>query len=200
MDGISATRAIRQQGGALATMKIIMISADILSDTRQAALQAGVDYFMPKPVQIHDLQQALAACSKGASGPPGKPAVPAQPPDALHELVNEPNYLSFVDMMPEPTVRQQLQALFGTERSDIQAIADALHCGDRVEAARLAHQLKGVCMLMGLPRLANTLVSLEKFMQRTPSDNPLAVLKQLEDDAKATHRELDLLAAVVLTD
>jgi two-component system, sensor histidine kinase len=202
MDGISATRAIRQQGGALATMKIIMISADILSDTRQAALQAGVDYFMPKPVQIHDLQQALAACGKGAGGPPGKPAVPApsQPPDALHELVNEPNYLSFVDMMPEPTVRQQLQALFGTERSDIQAIADALHCGDWTEAARLAHQLKGVCMLMGLPRLANTLVSLEKFMQRNPSDNSLAVLKQLEDDAKATHRELDLLTATALAD
>jgi two-component system, sensor histidine kinase len=202
MDGISATRAIRQQGGPLAAMKIIMISADILSDTRQAALQAGVDDFMPKPVQIHDLQQALAACSKGASSPSDKPAVPAlsQPPDTLHELVNESNYLSFVDMMPEPTVKLQLQALFGAEHSDIQAITAALRSGDRAEAARLAHQVKGVCMLMGLPRLANTLVSLEKFMQRNPSENPLAELKQLEDDAKATHRELELLAAAVLTD
>jgi CheY-like chemotaxis protein len=62
MDGITATREIRQLGTAMASVKIIMVSADAVNDTRQTAYQAGVDDFISKPVQADGLRQALDRC------------------------------------------------------------------------------------------------------------------------------------------
>jgi two-component system, sensor histidine kinase len=51
LDGVSTTRAIRSLGGALADVKIIMVSADILPEARRLAFDAGVTEFLSKPVQ-----------------------------------------------------------------------------------------------------------------------------------------------------
>jgi two-component system, sensor histidine kinase len=198
MDGISATRAVRQLGSSAAATKIIMVSADILNDTRQSALEAGVDGFIAKPVQQDALRKALALCY---------PAVPTRPGD-LAPLTDNPSasptpaaspatacvdmeaYLDFVDLMPPETVRKQLLTLFGTEHNDISAISAALSAHNRTEAGRLAHQLKGVCMLMGLTALARILATVEKAALATQEAFDPALIDQLARDAKATQMAL----------
>jgi two-component system, sensor histidine kinase len=205
MDGISATRAVRQLNGSAATTKIIMVSADILNDTRQSALEAGVDGFIAKPVQEDALRKALALCHPALTTRPGDLAPMMDTPSAgspslASTWVNLETYLDFVDLMPPETVRQQLLTLFGNEHNDITAIGAALSAHNRSEAGRLAHQLKGVCMLMGLTALTRILATVEKAALATHEAVDPALLEQLVQDAATTRMALQTAGSELKTD
>ena len=59
MDGLSATRAIRADA-ALRDLPVIAFTAGVLPEERQAALAAGVNDFLAKPVDLEQLHQVLA--------------------------------------------------------------------------------------------------------------------------------------------
>ena len=61
MDGIEATRAIRALGGPAARVPIIGISGRSEPRERDAALAAGMNAFMVKPVSPAGLAEAIAA-------------------------------------------------------------------------------------------------------------------------------------------
>ena len=57
LDGISATKAIRQYNGET---PIVALTADAMSSERDAALVAGMNDFLVKPLQQEKLQQVLS--------------------------------------------------------------------------------------------------------------------------------------------
>jgi CheY-like chemotaxis protein len=59
MDGLTATREIRKDS-ALAQLPVIALTAGVLPEERQAALDAGVDGFLAKPLDLQQMQQMLA--------------------------------------------------------------------------------------------------------------------------------------------
>ncbi|MGA8514699.1 MAG: ATP-binding protein, partial [Burkholderiaceae bacterium] len=203
MDGITATRAVRQLQGPVAAIKIIMISADILNDTRQSALEAGVDRFVAKPVQEVNLRKALALYDLAPSTPAGDVVADPVADIAVHpaldtmrpatEWVNAKTYQDFVDLMPADSVKKQLQALFGTQHNDIQAIATALSAGNYKEAGSAAHQLKGVCMLMGLTALGHALAQIEKAASNSQEAVPAAWHEYLQHCAQETQAAVQAL-------
>ena len=198
MDGISATRAIRQLKGAAAAIPIVMISADILSGARQAALQAGVNGFIAKPVNSDSLRQALARGRMTAPQQPVQPAQSAETPagassgsaSAPQAVLDLAVYQAFVALMPRESVDRQWRALFGPGSSDITPITSALAAHDWPAASRLAHQLKGVCMLMGLSALATALSHIEQAAEHAPAENLGDLLGQLAADVVATRQAL----------
>ncbi len=198
MDGISATRAIRQLKGAAAAIPIVMISADILSGARQAALQAGVNPFIAKPVNPESLSQALALGRMAAPRQPPAPPTSALPgvASASQPVLNATVYQEFVALMPRETVDRQWHALFGPHGPEIARIAGALAAHNWPAASRLAHQLKGVCMLMGLTALATTLSDIEQAAENAPVENPGALLNQLVQGIAATRQALVALGPV----
>ncbi|HSD56748.1 MAG TPA: response regulator, partial [Methanotrichaceae archaeon] len=60
MNGLEAARAIRSMSGILQP-KIIAITAYALAGDREKCLEAGMDGYIPKPVQIGDLKTTLEA-------------------------------------------------------------------------------------------------------------------------------------------
>ena len=58
MDGITATRLIRQELG-LATLPVIALTADVMPDQQRAALDAGVDKILTKPLDLDQLVACL---------------------------------------------------------------------------------------------------------------------------------------------
>jgi two-component system, sensor histidine kinase len=192
MDGISATRTIRQLQGAAAAIPIVMVSADILTDARKAALQAGVTEFIAKPVNPETLRQALAS---GRMGAPLKPPVPPASPLPLaastpQAVLNATAYQDFVALMPPESVDQQWHALFSPDSHEITRIVSALAAHDWPAASRRAHQLKGVCMLMGLTALTTALTHIEQAAENPPAANPGALLNQLAQEVAATRQAL----------
>ncbi len=62
LDGLATTQAIRSLGGNLARIPIVMVTADVLNNTRAKAMAAGVTEFITKPIQPEDLQRAFKRC------------------------------------------------------------------------------------------------------------------------------------------
>ena len=199
MDGISATRAIRQLKYPAANTKIIMVSADILNDTRQNALEAGIDGFITKPVLEDGLRRALALLNGAALLPSEAIPLPTPLPTAISSeatatpLVHAQTYRDFVDLMPPETVEKQLRALFDPESNDLQALTTALESGQRSEAGTRAHQLKGVCMLMGLTAIGHVLADIEKALAANSVSLPTVLARELTQTAQATHTAVQAL-------
>lgn len=71
MSGHEATRALREAGY---TLPIIALTAAALVSEREAALQAGMNDFMTKPIDAHKLQATLLRwCGHGAPEPADAP-------------------------------------------------------------------------------------------------------------------------------
>lgn len=73
MDGLAATRLIRQNGVDPQRLPIIALTADVMNEARENALQAGVNEFLTKPVRLPELQQALARWQPASAIAPQAP-------------------------------------------------------------------------------------------------------------------------------
>ena len=62
LDGLATTQAIRALPGPAGQIKVILVTADVVNDTRKRAREVGVDEFASKPLQADDLKQALMRC------------------------------------------------------------------------------------------------------------------------------------------
>jgi CheY-like chemotaxis protein len=60
LGGPDATRQIRQHLPATAQPFIVALTASVLSEDRQACLDAGMDAFLTKPIRAEDLESILA--------------------------------------------------------------------------------------------------------------------------------------------
>ena len=59
MDGIEATKSIRALSGTRAGVPIIAVTGNTTKGARQEFLAAGMDDYVPKPVNIADLSKAI---------------------------------------------------------------------------------------------------------------------------------------------
>ena len=59
MDGIRATELIREMH--IAQPLIIALTANAMNDDKKRCLDAGMDGFLAKPVQLEDIKQVLAS-------------------------------------------------------------------------------------------------------------------------------------------
>jgi len=74
LDGLDATRAIRALPGAAGRVPIVAMTANARDEDRRACLEAGMDDFVSKPIDLAALQaameRALTARQHGAVVPP----------------------------------------------------------------------------------------------------------------------------------
>jgi len=69
MDGLEATRRIRalQQSGAVSpSLRIIAMTANAMQGDRERCLEAGMDDYISKPIQLKALVEALKKCKASA--------------------------------------------------------------------------------------------------------------------------------------
>jgi PAS domain S-box-containing protein len=68
MDGLEATKVIRQRWPASSQPKIIAMTASALKGDREKCLAAGMDGYISKPTKMEALKAALESCSKQNNG------------------------------------------------------------------------------------------------------------------------------------
>lgn len=64
LDGLEATRRIRELGGAPSRVPIIALTANATQEDRRRCLEAGMNDFMAKPIDANDLIQKIALHAK----------------------------------------------------------------------------------------------------------------------------------------
>ena len=143
MDGIEATKRIRareQEAGA-GHLPVIAMTAHAMAGDRERCLEAGMDGYVPKPIQVEQLFAEIerlvtrgapprAAEETEAAVPSGEP--PFDPAETLARVGGDPAlYKSVVRVFLDAH-----ETLLGTVR-------DAVSAGDAEALFRAAHSLKG---------------------------------------------------------
>ncbi|MBT9493538.1 MAG: response regulator [Paucibacter sp.] len=157
MDGYQATRAMRALPGPKAAIRIIALSADAFEESRERAMQAGMDGFLAKPVSIAALAQALGDpidADLPASPTPEPAPEPALEldPAALGELRNN---------LPEATVRKLYTTYIGSLAGTRQALASAADLRDAAALQAAAHSVKGAAANLGMRAVQAAALALE---------------------------------------
>ena len=178
LDGLASTRAIRALPAPRGAVRIVALTADAFAHTRQAAAEAGMDGFLAKPVQPHELRQALAEAVR-----PGEPArgggaprpAPAEPAAAQAPWLDRSTPELIFGGLPPETHGQLLQIFFDDASGTLSRLAHCL-AGPMTAATRLAaHSVRGAALSLGLRRIAETTATIEAL----PDDCGQAAVDQL---------------------
>jgi signal transduction histidine kinase/CheY-like chemotaxis protein len=147
MDGISATREIRQREraqGSKSRLPIIALTANALAEDRERCFAAGMDGYVPKPISRNALESEISRLFKGSQTVAPSSAAPAvtvaaEPNDAVFDRA------ATLEMIGDEALFRELAALYVSQTPGaLQELDDALAVSDWPVVARSAHTMKGL--------------------------------------------------------
>ena len=150
VDGYALVRQLRQdeRERGLARIPVIALSASVLPGHVGKCMEAGMDDFLAKPVQLHELELKLARHLHVAP-------VPAEPAAEPQPAVGSAAYRQLALLMDAfgsvRQVREILHGLLETCRADLEALDQALARGDTRTQSELLHRISGSLRLVGEP-------------------------------------------------
>jgi CheY-like chemotaxis protein len=164
MDGLEATAEIRREERGLRRTPIIAMTANSQKGDRERCLAAGMDDYLPKPVQIADMERILTqwvvAAPIDLSGDPAA----AEGADS-REGVLDASVLAQLHAFEEPGEASLLSELIvafrGSTPGHVARLKTALAAGDAIAFGDAAHVLKGSAATLGAARLRIAAYDLE---------------------------------------
>ncbi len=175
MDGLQATRALRELPGPVASTPVFALSADVMAGSRERALEAGCNAFLAKPVHLEQLAEALSCVEpRRAQGLPGPAAAHAPTPRPmagapdLPDAQDAPSPLSprLADLaacLPRDRLRELLAMFFLDDSGTLASLRAALQAADADQAREAGHKAKGSAMLLGLSAVAEAAAAAEAW-------------------------------------
>jgi signal transduction histidine kinase/DNA-binding NarL/FixJ family response regulator len=186
LDGLAATRALRAEGGRLAALPVIALSADVLAGSRERALDAGCDMFLIKPVQIEALATALEQVLRDEPVGAATAAAPANAPHGASLL--SARFEEMAARLPRATLDELLGMFFADDARAIADLAQALAAADAAAVGPAAHKCKGSARLLGLDAIASACEAAEAWARGARPEAEPAVLATVLDCAVAETR------------
>ena len=199
LDGLGATRRIANEVASNIRPRIIAMSANALREDADAAMQAGMDDYVVKPVSVPVLRAALersgevAAARKGQSQPAPLAATPAE---VLCDTLDDEHLRSFIDLDPSGEFVAGLISSFSANSRE--ALADmrrAVAEGRGADVGGLAHQLKGTSGTLGIREMTRLCAALEDMASRSALAGAQAMVDQCEREFHAGLAALDVFMA-----
>ncbi len=182
MDGITATRTIRQSGGPCAGIPIIALTADASPERRRFYDNAGLTGFMTKPIDAAALGERLAAIAE--------PGLTERAIKARDEALDH-DHLDRLRSALGPSRLEGLLDLFVKElASRPDEIREHLLAGRLEQATLEAHSLKGAAMSVGAGPLGSAAFAIEQLTSATDIKTSSRLLGDLEQAVVAVRASL----------
>ncbi|AGA89465.1 PAS domain S-box [Thioflavicoccus mobilis 8321] len=162
MDGYDLARAIRREEGPDQHVPIIAITADAMKGTAGKCLAAGMDDYLTKPMQLHQLREKVAKwlpdSAIEASRRTAHPVTSAKEDKPVNA-----GALAAMLEIEEPGALVEYYRAFTESGSEIAGEIRAAHdAQDLAAIGKLGHKLKSAARTIGADALADCCDGLEK--------------------------------------
>jgi len=158
LGGLDAARAYRFMDPEAIQVPIIMLSADVTSEAIKECEEAGIDAFLPKPIEARRLLDTIASLvAKRAS----TPAVSRDGAEESQVVIN-PAALSELELISsENSFMPELLNGFIQDGEALLRQMDAAVAAEQYETLRdLVHAMKGSAVTLGAEQLCRTCVGI----------------------------------------
>jgi CheY-like chemotaxis protein len=183
MDGFDATVAIRSLAGSASRVPVIAMTAGVQDEDRQRCLDAGMDDFLTKPVDMLALEDALARW------------VHDDPHPDPHEPVLDPARLEILrNLGPAGSYGLLSEAAHAFRRglaASLAALDNAITQGDNDALKREAHKLKGGAANIGAAGAAALCAQLEQLATADVDGPGRELIGRLEAELVKVDEALD---------
>ena len=205
MDGLTAARLIRAGGRADAPVfnpqvPIVAVTAHVSAEVRQACVEAGMDAYLGKPINLDELALTIDSLARpapqaGGAPSPGDSAAPGAAPRSLTEPNRPAGPQGVLDIEWALTRLGIDQATFGpileislVEFEKRLTAADrALTERDMTALALHAHTMKSAAATIGAARCQELAAELERAGNNRRSEEAELLLQQLMQAFGAVH-------------
>jgi CheY-like chemotaxis protein/HPt (histidine-containing phosphotransfer) domain-containing protein len=191
MDGVEATRQIRQLKGASAHIPIVAMTANAMQGDRERFLEAGMNDYLAKPIardRLLAILQRYACGRQGLDPETDAPSVQVGTPtpllgyDVLGYLLNE---------LSRDTVMELTEDYISHSKTLLSQALTAKEAGDMEAVEYAVHTLKGMSGTLGALRLAQTCQEILEACHNQQVQHVNSQLNDLPDMAQATQRALE---------
>ena len=196
VDGVAATRAIRELGGG---MPIFALTADAMKGDRERFISAGMNGYLSKPLSEPDLVQVLMDARGGellggagaAAAAAEKPAVEASPADEFYlqaagaVTLDRDGFYALIGH-DEDLVQSLLSEFIYYAKQYAQEGRDALEQGDVGTASARFHKLAGSAATVCAMKLRLYYLSFERYLMEDPPQAALCLQRLSEGKLRCT--------------
>jgi signal transduction histidine kinase/DNA-binding NarL/FixJ family response regulator len=193
MDGLSATRAIRQLPLPAAKVPVIALTADIVAHQKTLFLEAGIDRIIGKPVDWSILAAELERHASGKLSDEARLYTSAA--SASAKVILDEAVLTALYRVLGAEAFSPILAKFRADMvRGVETLNDAVAAGDLDEAKAVAHRLKGICAQFGVSEPLEHLRFIEVDAQHI--EDVRAILADVLRSLDAADRALSIWLAI----
>ena len=192
MDGLCATRLIRQLDGPERNVPIIALTADAMPHQRYGAFASGINEILTKPLDPIELIATLAKihaapCTTNNSRDPS----PDQPAVETDPLVDEEILSELSEWLDDADLREAFARIPGESAACFDAIEAAIAARDLTAASSAAHALAGMAGNFGAKRLAAIADSIARGLPTIEAvADQIPALKRALEETSAAFRSM----------
>jgi PAS domain S-box-containing protein len=173
LDGISATKMIREELNGRKSPKIIAMTADTMVNDKDTCVKAGMDDYINKPIRVEDLRELLNKWQEIITNEAEIDLDKIKDSFAESEIINESN-ITFLSEVHTGEDINFLVELFDIYIKDlpilISEIDNTIKNGDIDNLKFYTHKLKGSALTLGLDVIADYCLELEAAAARNVLD------------------------------
>lgn len=162
MDGLEAVRKIHQNYSAEKTPRIVAMTANAMQGDREECLQAGMDDYISKPIQMQDLIRILTEPHRSGFGSTSEPVIDAKVLETFRAMAGE---------QTEAILTELIDCYLEEAPKLLEAIQTAIAQSDAIALRRAAHTLKANSMTLGAIAFSNACKELELLGHTCSSKN-----------------------------
>jgi CheY-like chemotaxis protein/HPt (histidine-containing phosphotransfer) domain-containing protein len=156
LDGVQATRQIRELPPPTNAVHIIAMTAHAMAGAKEEYLAAGMNDYISKPVDVHLLLDKLSKIAKPtitATEEVKEARVSKEPPpEASAPIFDQIKLSELASILPMNKVEEFIKTYFLDSEINLIRIGEELARNDCAAAGRVAHEMVSICGNFGAMR------------------------------------------------